>query len=223
MKMFIRLSFSTSTVLTARADAVFERRPDSPRPNAERIHRDAEPCRQTAPAVDALPTRIAVIVDNQLLLLRLQLAKASIETFEPPLLNERGVIGIGRCRPRDGIRMAHVIEADVPSLSTHVLEQNKARDDVAVPQRRFRRDSTGLFQRSADPIECFIGERVWGRAILSIEVPDEPATRFKVPFTVRIGAVVQPREEARERNLCERGLLLSPLLCKHGERCMQET
>ena len=119
--------------------------------------------------------------------------------------------------------MAHVIEADVPALSTDVLEQNEARHDVAVPKRRLRGDGARLFQRSADPIERFVGERVWRRAILSVEVRDEPATRFQVPFTVRIGAVVQPSEEARERNLCECGLLLSDLLCKHGDRYMQDT
>ena len=44
---------SFSTVLAARADAAFERRPDPPRPNAERIHGDAKPCGQAAPAIDA--------------------------------------------------------------------------------------------------------------------------------------------------------------------------
>jgi hypothetical protein len=221
MKIVTRKSLST--VLAARADAIFERSPDPPRPNAERIHGDAQPRRQIAPAIDALPPRIAVVADDQVLLFRLQLAKASVEALEAPLLNERGVVSIGGRRRCDGISVAQVVELDVPSFSTQILEQDEPGDHIAVTQWRFSRDGAGLFQGSADPIERVIGERVWGRSILSIEVRDEPAAYFQVPFTFRVGAVVQPREEARERRFCECRFLLSNLLSEHGGRHMQET
>jgi hypothetical protein len=221
MKIVTRKSLST--ILAACADAVFERSSDPPRPNAERIHGDTQPRRQIAPAIDALAPRIAVVADDQVLLFRLQLAKASVEALEAPLLNERGIVSIGGRWRCDGISVAHVVEPDVPAFSTQILEQDEPGDHVAVAQWRFCRDSAGLLQRFADPIEGVIGERIWSRSILSIEVRDEPAAYFQVPFTVRVGAVVQPCEEARECRLCERGFLLSNLLSEHGGRHMQET
>src|SRR6516162_2447737 len=113
MKLFTRQSFSATSA--ARADAVFERRSDPPGSNTERIDGDTEPCGQIAPAVDALPTRVGVVTDDQLLLLRLQSAKASVETVETPLPNERaGVVRLGGRRPGDGVRVPYVVEPDVP-------------------------------------------------------------------------------------------------------------
>src|SRR5690242_15157412 len=111
---------SFSTVLAARADAALERRPDPPRPNAERIHRDAEPGGQVAPAIDALTPCVAVVIDDQLLLVRLQLAKASVEAFEALLLNGGGAVRIGGCRRGNGVGVAHIVELNVPSFSTQI-------------------------------------------------------------------------------------------------------
>src|SRR6476660_7370179 len=108
MKIFTRQFLSA--VLAARADAVFEGSPDPPGANAERIHGDAEPHREIAPTIDALPPRVTVVVDDQVLLLRLEFAQASVEALETPLVNGRGVICLPGGRPCDGIRVPNVVE-----------------------------------------------------------------------------------------------------------------
>jgi hypothetical protein len=214
MKMFTLTILSA--VPTARADAGFERRPDSPRANAERVHADAEPGRQIATAFDALPPRITVVLDDQVALFLLQLAKASIEALEALFLSECGVVCVGGRPPGDSIHVTDVVQRNVSSLSTEILEQNELGNDVAVALRRSCRDGAGLFQRAADSIECLVGERIGRRAISSIEVRDEPPAHFQVRLARGIDAVVQPYEEAGERDLCECRFLLCNLLCEHG-------
>ena len=59
--------------------------------------------------------------------------------------------------------------------------------------------------------------------ILPIEVRDKPPAHFHIPFTFRVDAVVQPREEACKGSLCECGFFLSNLSCEHGVPTMQDT
>src|SRR5262245_15044625 len=87
----------------------------------------------------------------------------------------------------------------LPVDPTQVLEEHELGDDVAVADRR-RVYDRALFRKAAgDTIQRFVGKLIGREAALVAEVPDEPAPHLEVSFAPRIGALVEPREEAMER------------------------
>ena len=149
--------------------------------------------------MNPLPPRVAIVLDDQLALGRLQTLQAAVEAVEPLLAQHHGLVRLERddASPR-GVGRPRLVEADMLALPADVLKQDITRHDVAVARGRRRRDVTGLLQRAADAIQRFVGEFVGGRAITSIEILYQTASHLEVRLALRFGPVVQPFEQAAE-------------------------
>jgi hypothetical protein len=195
-------------------DAFHQGFTNAERADAKCVPRNAEAIGHLAAVLDALLPLVAVVLDNQLPLVHGQLFQATLETVEPPLPH-RDVFPrfdpAGRPRRRGGLR----VEADLPALSSEILEQDESRDHVAIPGWRRRLDEAGLFQRPADPVECLVRQFVGCRPIPPIEVRDQTAAHFDIPFSMRVDSVVQPFEQPAEGAGRTERLLARRLLRRH--------
>src|SRR5262249_35469459 len=113
---------------------------DPARPDPQGIHGDAQPLGERAPTLDSLAFGVAVVLDGQVALLRLQLVQAAVEALEPLLLC-RGAFVCRRHRARSERHdVARFIYLHIALAAADVLEQDEARHDVTVPRRRRYRD-----------------------------------------------------------------------------------
>src|ERR1700675_3313789 len=102
-----------SSLLATGLHARFERATDSAGANAKRIHRDAQPVRHVAAAIDLLPPRVAIVLNDQLALIRLQLLQTAIEALEALLPGREAFIRLGErhpapCRRAGAMRLVKV-------------------------------------------------------------------------------------------------------------------
>jgi len=155
--------------------------------------------RQFASSLDLLPARVAIVLDHQFALRRLQLLEAMVEALEALFANRHRVAR----HEADGARDRHVadsrlVERHMFALAPEILQQDEPRDDITVTRRRPGRDLAALLQRAADPVERFVRKLVCGGAVPPIEVRHQAAAHLEVPFAVRVDAVVQPLEQSVE-------------------------
>jgi len=90
---------------------------------------------------------------------------------------------------------------DVAPFAPNILEQDELGDDVAVARRRLGGDGSGLRERPGDAIQRFVGQFFGRRTIPPIEVGHQAPAHFEIAFTVRVDAIIEPREQARECEL----------------------
>jgi|SRR6185436_19823718 len=180
-----------------------ERVADATDADAERIHGDAEALRQFAPPLDSLPARLAVVLDDQLALIRPQRSQAALEPLEPLFADREPFVifddGGDGCL--QGRLDAWLVEADMPALAPDILEQDESRYDVAVPCRRVDGHRAGALERSADAIERLVGQFIRRQAIPPIEIRDQPASHLEVLLPMRIDPVIEPFEQSEKCGL----------------------
>jgi hypothetical protein len=100
-----------------------------------------------------------------------------------------------------GVGFSGLVEGDMPSVASEVLQEDKSRDDIAVPGWWPGDDYAGLLERSANTIERLISQLIGSRPIAPIEVRHESPAHFEVLLAVRVDAVVQPLEQPSECEL----------------------
>jgi hypothetical protein len=187
-------SFSAASPVHARHEGVA----NATDTDAERIHGDAEALRQIAPPLDSLPARFAVVLGDQLALIRPQRPEAAFEPIEPLFANGAPVVAFddGSDRRLQGGPDAWLVEADVPAFAPDILEQDESRDDVAVPRRRVDGYYAGALERSTDAIERLVRQFVRGQAIPPIKIRDQPASHLEVLRPMRVDTVVEPFKQS---------------------------
>lgn len=194
MKSFVasHLSWLVATSLHAGHERVAK----SAGANGEGVHGDAQSRGQIAAAFDALPPRIAVVLNGQVALVGPQLFQAAVETVETLRLNRDALAGVDEPDVAGSdAGVARFVVGQKPAVTPEVLQQDEPRDDVAVAGRRRRGDRAALLQRAGDAIEGVVHELIRIRAIPAIEVRDQPAAHLEVPLAVGVDTVVQPLEQ----------------------------
>ena len=183
-------------------------------PNREGVHRDTQPIGQFAATLDLLPPRIAVVVDDERALLRLQLLQAPVQAVEALLAQREVLSQLGQARSdrRDSSRF---VETHVAALAPEIFEEDEPRDDVAVARRRPGGNGAALLQRASDPIERLVSQLLGCGTVPPIEVQDQPPAHLEIPLAVRLGTVVQPCQQSVEYVLRKFWCFSKDLFCQH--------
>jgi hypothetical protein len=152
--------------------------------------------REAAPLLDLDALLAAIVVENQLPILRRQRAQAAIETLEEPLTS-RGLVRragtIGRAVERVCAR--HLVLLG----PAQIFQEDELRDDVAVAGGRRIDDLPRFLEAAGDAVQRLVREIVRILAAFVLKVPDQPAARVEIALTAGIDALVQPGEQALER------------------------
>jgi len=130
-----------------------------------------------------LSFRVAVVLDDQVPVLRLEPVQTAGEALE-------GALGRFIClRPvRRGIERYRpgFVEWDLALTSPDVFEQDESRDDVTVASGRSDLDAPRFFQRAADAVQRFVGKSVRCRSVAAVEIRDQASTNLEIPLALRI-------------------------------------
>src|SRR5262249_41561553 len=91
-----------SSLLPAALHAGFEHAPDAAGPDAQRIHADPQPLGDLAAALDLLAAGVAIVIDDQLALLGLQLVEAAGGSLDAPLGQRHAIVDTSKARADRG-------------------------------------------------------------------------------------------------------------------------
>ena len=187
---------------------------DSAGPNRQGVHRDTQPIGQGPAALDLLSARVAVVLDDEGALLRLQLIQAPVQAIEAPLTQQMVLMQLGQDCPLIGAHR-RFIQTDVAARAPQIFEEDEPGDDVAVPRRRSDDDFTALLQRASHPVECLVSQLVGGGTVPPVEVRDQSPAHLEIPLPVRLGTVVQPSQQSVEYVLRKFWCFSKDPFCQH--------
>jgi hypothetical protein len=165
--------------------------------NGKGVHGDAQSRGQVAAAFDALPPRVAVVLNGQVALFGPQLFQAAVEAVETLCLNRDALVGFDEpdAAGSGDVGVARVVVGNKPAVTPEVFQEDESRDHVAVAGRRPRGDDAGLLQGAGNAIEGVVHELIRIGAIPPIEVRDQPAAHLEVTLAVGVDTIVQPLEQ----------------------------
>ena len=87
--------------------------------------------------------------------------------------------------------------------TSQILQQDEARDDVAVARWRPDANGAGLLQRPRDAIQRLVCQFIRGRAIPPIEIADETSPHLEIGLAMCVVPIIEPFEESTERQWSE--------------------
>jgi hypothetical protein len=170
---------------------------------------------------------VAIVLDDELALVGLQLLQTAIEAFETPFFDRAAFVRFVELHgaPGPGAGDLRLVKRDMPLLAPDIFEVDKPRDRIAVAGWRGDRNRAVFLQNPADAIERLVRQVVCRQAIPAVEVRDESPAHLEVPFALGNNPVVQPLEQSAERILCEplhvgttRELRRSSRECRKGDQ-----
>src|SRR5882672_5840889 len=170
-------------MLAADGDTPLQACPEPPRADPEGVHADPELPGEVSTPVDSLSLRVAIVLDDQVAVFRLEPVEALVEAIERLV---GAVVGRRHDRSRVVNPGPRFIVRDIAAALSNVLEEHEPRDDVTVAGGGSDLDASRLFERPADSIEGLVGEHVGCGTVAPIEVRDEPAADLQVSFALRV-------------------------------------
>ena len=146
----------------ARFHAALEGGADAPGANGQRVHRDAQPFRQVASTIDLLPQRIAVVLDDQLALCRLELLETTVEAVETLFPQRQACFPLRQPSAPFGWQVEALggVNPNMHPFPTDVLQQDESRNYVTVARGRSDADDAALLQGARDAVERLVGELI---------------------------------------------------------------
>ena len=146
----------------ARFHAALEGCANAPGANGQRVHRDAQPFRQVASTIDLLPQRIAVVLDDQLALFRLELLETTVETVETLFPQRQACFPLRQPSAPFGWQVEALggVNPNMHAFPTDVLQQDESRNYVTVACGRSDADDATLLQGARDAVERLVGELI---------------------------------------------------------------
>jgi len=144
--------------------------------------------------VDLRPLLASIIVKNQLLVIWFELLEAifqTVQAFPLQILRAIGLRSRERRRCIAKIRQAIQTYLGAPGAAL-IFQENKSRNNVAVVGRRRVGDRAFLSEAPRNPVQRFICEIFGVKAVLAIEVENQPPPHFQISLAAGVYSLVKP-------------------------------